>query len=1513
MADISLSFSTENGISLDDLVGIFTGTVDPSVTGEAAPIGSIFIRQDGSLYQKITAADTGWIKFAQGLGEAVKIRATDTTPGYLNDKLVTSSLSKTLGNQGSNEYISLDLSAIGTPGTYKSVTTDAYGRVTAGTNPTTLSGYGITDAQPLDSTLTALAAYNTAGLLTQTAADTFVGRTLTGTANQITVTNGNGVAGNPTVSFPSTILFPGTTGIRPPSGTTAQRVATASYLRYNTDLAALEYYNGTTWVQLVASTGGTVTSVGAVQPSQGLTISGSPITTSGSLTFTLANDLAGIEGLTGTGFSVRTGTDTWTTRTLSGVTDRISVSNGDGVTAAPVIDIASTYTGQSSITTVGIISSGTWQGTTLSTQFGGTGRTSIGSANQVLGVNTSGTGLEYKTIIGSTGLNVSLTAGTISLTNTGVTSITGTASQVITSGSTGAITLSLPQNIGTTSSPTFASVSVAADPVSDLQLATKRYVDNAVQGLSPKTSVRVATTGNITLSGLQTIDGVDLVQGDRVLVKSQTALAENGIYVASSGTWARAADMDTWAEVPGALVVVQQGASEADTAWLSTADTGGALGTTPVTWTQFLSATDISAGTGLIRTGNMISLTSTGVSPGTYNTITVDAQGRATAASNTPYLTGNQVITLQGSVLGSGTTLINTTLSSTGVTAGTYKSVSVNADGRVTAGTNPTTLAGYGITDAQPLSTLLTNVSNLSTDGIIVKSGSSSLTRAIQAGSTKVSITNGNGIAGNPTVDVIESNLTLTNLGGTLSLAKGGTGLTAGGAVNQLLGMNATGTGLEYKTIAAGTGITVTQTAGNITISSQNTGTVTSVAASSASSGLVISGSPITSSGTLAFSLNSEIQGLTTLTGSTGLVVHTANGGYAQRSVVSGNGTITITNPAGLAGNIGVELTTTGTAGTYKSVTTDVYGRVTAGTNPTTLAGYGITDAVSTSQIGVPGGVASLDGTGKLPVSQLPATAIVNTNVVASQSAMLALTAQVGDIAVRTDLNKTYILAAEPASTLGNWQELLTSTAPVTSVNGQTGAVNVGTVTSVAATAGTGLTVTGSPITTTGTLSFALANDIAAVEALSGIGLAVRTGAESWATRTLVAGTGISITNPAGTAGDITIANTGVTSVGMTVPSFLLVAGSPITSTGTFAISLAPQAAKTVFAAPSTGAGTPTFRTIALGTDLSDVTISSPSTNQVLSYDGTKWVNSGAVGASASGLIGAGQTGGAAWTLLAGSRYYADFAHGLGTTNVVVTVYDTSNNAVVQPDSIVLTSTTTIRITVLGNTKTLRVVVVANGQSIVANGSTPSSIITAKEGVTVTTATTKLNFIGQNVSVTDAGSGTTNVSFGQRFVYFASSMDSPVSDYAVNSLAPAIPDPSFPSLMVRSFSNTTEQGVGLLVSIPTGCTTITFKMKGRAGVNPGTTGYIVQPRIYTRGLLDNAATSSWSGAHELANITINNNQYFQYVTQTYSLSTLGMTAGTTYQVELTRRISGVSGGTQLAGAWYLMELTVEVS
>jgi hypothetical protein len=114
-------------------------------------------------------------------------------------------------------------------------------------------------------------------------------------------------------------------------------------------------------------------------------------------------------------------------------------------------------------------------------------------------------------------------------------------------------------------------------------------------------------------------------------------------------------------------------------------------------------------------------------------------------------------------------------------------------------------------------------------------------------------------------------------------------------------------------------------------------------------------------------------------------------------------------------------------------------------------------------------GVATLDSSGLIPTSQLPPLAITDTFVVATQVAMLALDAQVGDVAVRTDQNKSYILKTAGASTLANWQELLTPTDSVLSVDGLTGAVSLSSTYATVANAANKLPLAG------GTMSGAIA------------------------------------------------------------------------------------------------------------------------------------------------------------------------------------------------------------------------------------------------------------------------------------------------------------------------------------------------------------------------------------------------------------------------------------------------------
>jgi hypothetical protein len=171
--------------------------------------------------------------------------------------------------------------------------------------------------------------------------------------------------------------------------------------------------------------------------------------------------------------------------------------------------------------------------------------------------------------------------------------------------------------------------------------ASKGYVDTQITNVTTlftsKGTVRVASVVNGLLASAfanaSTVDGIALVTGDRILLKAQTTQGENGLYVvAASGAPTRATDMDTWGEVSGAWVTVQQGTANADTVWLSTADTGGTLGTTAITWVNPISTAGMQA-------ANFVSKeTPTGAINGVNTTFTL---------ANTP-LTGTEEINLNG-------------------------------------------------------------------------------------------------------------------------------------------------------------------------------------------------------------------------------------------------------------------------------------------------------------------------------------------------------------------------------------------------------------------------------------------------------------------------------------------------------------------------------------------------------------------------------------------------------------------------------------------------------------------------------------------------------------------------------------------------------------------------------------------------------------------------------------------------------------------------------------------------
>lgn len=200
----------------------------------------------------------------------------------------------------------------------------------------------------------------------------------------------------------------------------------------------------------------------------------------------------------------------------------------------------------------------------------------------------------------------------------------------------GTVTFTAAQSMGG-----FKLTNVGTPSANTTDAATTAYVDAAIAALNAlfdsKGSVRVATTVTGTLAtafaNSQTVDGITLATGDRILIKNQSSPAENGIYVvAASGAPARALDMDAWTEIPGAFVAVEVGTANADTLWLCTADAGGTINTTAITWQQ------IPTSAGLLAANFVTGETPSGTINGSNVTFTI---------ANTP-ITGSVELYLNG-------------------------------------------------------------------------------------------------------------------------------------------------------------------------------------------------------------------------------------------------------------------------------------------------------------------------------------------------------------------------------------------------------------------------------------------------------------------------------------------------------------------------------------------------------------------------------------------------------------------------------------------------------------------------------------------------------------------------------------------------------------------------------------------------------------------------------------------------------------------------------------------------
>ena len=726
------------------------------------------IVQNGGTYKTTTAALAGSPVQTQ------TFLTLNQEPSLNNSRYLSTNTGLGLTDGGAQSFLRITLNgasgsleAAGTGVVVKNSSTSVVSRtlVTSGAGLDVTDGSGVAGNPTFQLTGLAAAIANMGGtgMLAVVGGTSIAGRQITGTANQIGVTDGNG-SGNPTIAIVDNAILPGTGAVTIPVGTNVQQPLGADgQFRFNSDSQTFDGYASGAWRQFslaggvisfsaggtgftpVTATTGAVTLGGVLNPASGGTgINNglSTVTLAGNLTTAGANNLT----LTTTGstnvtfpttgtLATLAGSETLTNKTISGASNTLSSIANSSLTNSSV-----TYNGVNvALGASGTITAATTAALTIGTGLTGTsfnGSTAVTIAIDSTVATLTGTQtLTNKTISGAS--NTLSNIGNASLTNSSVT--VGTTAIAL-----GASSLTLGG---------LTSVAVTQDPTSALQLATKQYVDAVAEGLHIHESCAAATPGTLasitggtvtynngtagvgatlTLSvALTVLDGYTLLNGDRVLVKNEATQANNGIYTwATGGTvLTRATDFDTAAEMAsGDFTFVTNGTLYANTGWVQT-DPVTAVGTSPVTWSQFSGAGTYTAGTGLTLAGTQFSITNTAVTAGSYGsatqvgTFTVNAQGQLTAAASTTIAIANTQVSGLGTMSTQNASLVSITGGAIdgatvgATTAATVRGTTVTATTEFSGpGTSLTgTASGLSIGGNASTATTATNATNVAT------------------------------------------------------------------------------------------------------------------------------------------------------------------------------------------------------------------------------------------------------------------------------------------------------------------------------------------------------------------------------------------------------------------------------------------------------------------------------------------------------------------------------------------------------------------------------------------------------------------------------------------------------------------------------------------------------------------------------------------------------------------------------------------------------------------------------